>query len=322
MSASDALRGAAALRYRRRVDLKRWLADALGLTFRLPEDVVIVGERPRLGADLYHAFLRARWWASLSAIVFFFLFVNVVFAVIYSLTGGIENMREGSFEDAFFFSVHTMATIGYGSMYPATFLGNVLVVTEAIVGLLVTAVSTGLVFAKFSTPTSRIVFGPVAVVHVVDGVPTLALRIGNERGNYVVDADMSLTLMRTRKTAEGVTQYQTLDLELVRSRAPALARTWNVSHRIDAKSPLAGLGPSDLEAQEIEITLSVSGTDETTMQPMMARRRYLTSEIVFGARFADVLSVLPDGRLELDVRKLDKIVPTEPTPEFPYKHGA
>lgn len=300
--------------------LKRWLSDALGLSFRLPDDIVMVGERPRLGVDLYHAFLRARWWASLAAIVVAFLLVNVVFAVIYSLVGGVENMREGSFVDAFFFSVHTMATIGYGSMYPTTTLTNALVVAEAIVGLLVTAMSTGLVFAKFSTPTSRIAFAPQAVVSPVDGVPTLAVRVGNERGNYVVNADITVTLVRTVVTAEGITQYQNLDLRLVRSRAPALARTWNVAHRIEADSPLHGLGPEEMEAQEIELAVSVSGTDETTMQPVLARHRYLTNDILFGARYADVIRVLPDGRLELDVRKLHGIVPTKPTPEFPYEH--
>ena len=300
--------------------LKRWLADALGLSFRIPDDVVIVGESPRLGADLYHAFLRARWWASLLAIVVFFLAVNVVFAAVYTVVGGIENMREGSFLDAFFFSVHTMATIGYGSMYPATTLTNVLVVAEAIVGLLVTAMSTGLVFAKFSTPTSRLFFAPRAVISPVDGVPTLAFRIGNERGNFVVDADITVTLVRTVQTKEGVTQYQNLDLRLVRSRAPALARTWNVAHRIEPDSPLFGLGPSALEAQEIELTVSVSGTDEHTLQPVRARHRYTTDHILFGARYGDALRVLPDGRLELDVRKLHVIVPTESTPDFPYRY--
>jgi inward rectifier potassium channel len=302
------------------VDLKRWLADVLGLSFRLPDDVVIVSDRPRIGTDLYHAFLRARWWASLAAIVVGFLFVNVIFAFVYSFTGGIANMREGSIVDAFFFSVHTMATIGYGSMYPTTMITNVLVVIEAIVGLLVTAMSTGLVFAKFSTPTSRIAFAPRAVIHLVDGVPTLAIRLGNERGNFVVDADITVTVVRTRKTAEGVVQYQNLDLKLVRSRAPALARTWNVAHRIDASSPLHGLGPKEIEEQEVELTVSVSGTDETTVQPVLARHRYLTSDILFGARFGDVLRVLPDGRLELDAPKMHEIVPTEPTPDFPYRH--
>jgi len=300
--------------------LKRWLADVLGLSFRLPEDVVIVGETPRLSADLYHAFLRARWWASLLAIVLAFLGVNVGFATVYWLVGGIENMREGSFLDAFFFSVHTMATIGYGSMYPTTILTNALVVAEAIVGLLVTAMSTGLVFAKFSTPTSRLFFAPRAVISPVDGVPTLAFRIGNERGNFVVDADITVTLVRTVQTKEGVTQYQNVDLRLVRSRAPALARTWNVSHRIESDSPLFGLDPAALEAQGIGLTVSVSGTDEHTVQPVRARHRYTTEHILFGARYGDALRVLADGRIELDVRKLNVIVPTEPTPDFPYRY--
>lgn len=300
--------------------LKRWLGDAFGLTFRLPDGVVIVGDRPRLGTDLYHAFLRARWWASLLAIVIGFLLVNVVFAIVYSLVGGVENMREGSFVDAFFFSVHTMATIGYGSMYPATPLANLLVVSEAIVGLLVTAMSTGLVFAKFSTPTSRIAFAPKVVISPVDDVPTLAIRLGNERGNFVVNADITVTLVRTVVTKEGQTLYQNVDLRLVRSRAPALARTWNVSHRIEADSPLFGLGPKELLEREIELTVSVAGTDETTVQPVLARHRYETTDILFGARYGDVIRILPDGRLELDVRKLHDLVPTEPTDAFPYQY--
>jgi inward rectifier potassium channel len=300
--------------------LLHWLADALGLSFRLPDDVVIVGDSPRLGTDLYHAFLRARWPASLLAIVVFFLAVNVVFAGVYTVTGGIENAREGSFADAFFFSVHTMATIGYGSMYPATPLTNVLVVVEAVVGLLVTALSTGLLFAKFSTPTSRIEFSRHAVISPVNGVPTLAVRIGNRRGNFVVNADITLVLTRTVRTTEGVVQYQNLDLVLVRARAPALARTWNVAHRIDETSPLHGLGPADCEAQEIELGISVTGVDETTVQPVLARHRYLTKELLFGARFADALRELPDGRLELDVRKFDVVVSTEPTATFPHRH--
>ncbi len=300
--------------------LVRWLADVLGLSFRPPEDVVIVGDSPRLGQDLYHAFLRARWGASLLSIVIFFVAVNLAYAAIYAVTGGIENMPEGSLLDAFFFSVHTMATIGYGSMYPTTVLANLLVVSEAILGLLVTAVTTGLVFAKFSTPTSRIEFSRVAVIGPVNGVPTLAIRIGNQRGNFVIDADMTLTITRTHKTSEGLIQYQNLDLPLVRARAPALARFWNVAHRIEPSSPLHGLGPADLEKQEIELGISVSGTDETTLQPVRARHRYLTKHILLGARFADALRELPDGRLELDVRRFHLIVPTEPTADFPHRH--
>jgi inward rectifier potassium channel len=297
--------------------LRRWL----GVSSTVPDDIVIVGGDVDLGRDLYHVFLRAHWWVAIGAIVAAFLVVNVGFASIYVAVGGIENARPGSFADAFFFSVHTMATIGYGSMYPSTPLTNGLVVAEAIAGLLVTALSTGLVFAKFTVPDARIRFARHAVIAPLDGVPTLQLRVGNERSNAVVEATFHVTLVRTERTREGNVFYRNLDLPLARHRASTLYRSFHLLHPIGPDSPLHGLSPAQAEAQELELLVSVIGTDETTVQPAFGRKRYVAEDLRFGARPADLLRVLPDGRLELDVTRFDDVVPTAPIPGFPYGSG-
>lgn len=300
---------------------RAWVRRVWGLQSSVPDDVVILGGRVDVGRDLYHVFLRASWVVSLGSLVAVFLLVNLGFAAVYTLVGGVANAREGSFVDAFFFSVQTMATIGYGSMYPTTVAAHVAVVAEAIVGLLVTALSTGLVFAKFTVPDGRIRFSTHAVVSPMNGVPTLQIRVGNERGNAVVEAVFHVTLTRTETTAEGKVFYRALDLPLARHRVASLYRSFNLLHPIDARSPLHGLTPADLAAQEVELAVSVTGTDETTVQPVFGRCRYPTEQIRYGFRPSDILRVLPDGRLELDVRGFDGIDPTPPTDAFPYGEG-
>jgi inward rectifier potassium channel len=294
--------------------LRRWS----GVTSTIPDDIVITGARMELGRDLYHLFLRARWWVSIAAIAGTFLLVNVVFACLYVAVGGVENARPGSFSDAFFFSVHTVATIGYGSMYPTSTAAHVLVVVESVVGLLVTALSTGLVFAKFTVPDGRIRFARHAVVAPLDGVPTLMIRVGNERGNAVVEANFHVTLVRTEHTAEGHVFYRNLDLPLSRHRAASLYRSFQLLHPITPHSPLFGVTPERAEELELELLVSMTGTDETTVQPVFGRKRYQTEDLRFGFRPVDLLRVLPDGRLELDVTRFDEIEPTKPLPDFPY----
>src|SRR5438105_1938992 len=138
---------------------------------------VVNAPRPTLFGDLYHALLRAPWWGTLLAIAALFLVTNTAFAVAYLFTGGVANARPGSFADAFFFSVQTLATVGYGTMYPASAAANVLVTAESIAAVMVTALSTGLVFAKFSTPTARLTFLQHVTVSRMDGAPTLTFRI-------------------------------------------------------------------------------------------------------------------------------------------------
>jgi inward rectifier potassium channel len=280
--------------------------------------VRVVGGPPAGLRDLYHALLRVPWWGALAVIVGAYLALNVVFAALYVATGGIAHAAPGSFADAFFFSVQTMGTIGYGSMYPETRLANALVVAESVAGLVATALATGLVFARFSQTRARVIFSSRVAVAPIDGVPTVMIRVGNERANQIVGASFRASLMRTTRTAEGVTIYRAQDLELVRAHAHALARSWMILHRIDAASPLHGQTPASLAASDAELTVALSGTDDTSLQPVHAQRMWTSGSIVWGARLADVISELPDGDILLDLARFHEIEPTAPTEAFPY----
>lgn len=281
-------------------------------------EIRIVGQRRTPLRDFYHALLQLPWWATISAISGAYLAANAVFALAYLLVGGVEHAAQGSFADAFFFSVQTMGTIGYGAMYPGSTAANVVVVVESIVSLLLTAMSTGLVFAKLSRPTARCAFTRHAVISPFDGVPTLMFRLGNERGNQIVDAKIRVVLFRTERTNEGRTHYRQLELHLVRDQALSLFRSWNVLHPIDDTSPLRGETPASLIAKEIELQVMMVGLDDVTMQTVHASHRYFAKDILWGARLADVLSETPEGHLLLDLRRFHDVEPTAPTADFPY----
>jgi inward rectifier potassium channel len=281
-------------------------------------DVIVVGAANHPLRDLYHALLEARWSALLFAIAAGFLALNALFALAYQRTGGIAGAEPGSFRDAFFFSVQTMGTIGYGAMYPTGAGANFLMVAESVVGLIFTALATGIVFARFSRTTGELVFSHHAVISPMDGIPTLAFRVGNDRASTIFEARVTATVIRTERTEEGVLFYRLYDLELVRAHSAALQRSFAVMHRITEKSPLFGATPESCAKAEVELTVAVVGTDETSLQPVHARWRYETKDIVWGARLADILSERPDGRIELDVRKFHQIVGTKPNATFPY----
>lgn len=282
------------------------------------DEVRVIGASRLPLRDIYHAFLRARWPVALGAIVLGYLSLNAAFAVAYVFLGGVAHARPGSFADAFYFSIQTMGTIGYGAMFPETPAANALVVMESVTGLVVTAVATGLVFSKFSLATSRIVFAERAVIAPMDGVPTLMFRLGNERSNRIIEALIRVTMVRTERTREGMLFYRMLDLALTRERSPVLSRSWTAMHRITPESPLFGMDPASLKAQEVELFITVVGTDDTSLQPVHARQRYTDQAVVWGARHADVLSEEEGGTLVLDLRRFHEVTPTEPTEEFPY----
>ena len=173
------------------------------LVQREPSDrVVAIGLRDRWLGDLYHHLLTLPWWGFLLGLAAVYLGLNILFAVLYLLgDAAIANARPGAFSDAFFFSVETISTIGYGQMSPATLYGNLVMTVEAMFGLILLASSAGLVLARFSRPTARVIFSKVAVVAPYNGVPTLSFRLANERRNQILEAQVAVTLAREERTA-------------------------------------------------------------------------------------------------------------------------
>lgn len=166
--------------------------------------------------DPYHLVLTIPWLGFLALIALGYVVANAVFALVY-LAGGncIANARPGNFLDAFFFSVQTMASIGYGVMYPNTTYANAVVAIEALVGLLGLAMSSGLALARFSRPTARVIFSRVAVVAPHNGIPTLMFRTANQRRNLILEAQLQLRLMRDEVNAEGEFMRRVYDLQLI-----------------------------------------------------------------------------------------------------------
>jgi inward rectifier potassium channel len=285
---------------------------------QLSYQFLVLGGRRSGFRDAYHALLKMPWYGTVAVIIGAYLVVNTLFALGYLVVGGVSNMAPGSFADAFFFSIETLGTIGYGYMSPISRAANILMTCESVVGLLFTAVATGLVFVRFSKTHGRILFSDRAVISPIDGVPTLTVRLGNERRNIIYDAEFRLTLSRTQRTAEGHIIYRSEDLKLMRRRAPNLSQSWMILHQIDAQSPLYGQTPESLAQVDAELAVAVSGTDDTSLQPVHGRHTYEHFSVLWGMRLVDVLDETPEGNVILDLRRFHQVEPTTPTEAFPY----
>lgn len=279
---------------------------------RMPP-IIAVGRRLAPHEDAYHWVLTRTWTQFFAAVTGVFVVMNATFGALYTLSPGcIANAT--SFADHFFFSIQTLGTIGYGSMAPATRYGNVIVSIEALVGIFTSAIITGLTFARFARPTARILFSDKAVIGRRDGVPHLMFRLANWRRNQVVEAQLHAMVLLTETTEEGDTLRRPTSLRLVRDKNPMFALTWTAMHRIDEHSPFYGEGAIDrLRTQRAELFLSVSGLDETIMQPISARYRYALDDIVQNARFADVLHTRDDGTRVIDYDRFHEVIPLERT---------
>src|SRR3954452_13143983 len=193
--------------------------------------------------DFYHALLRMNWPQVTALFVVAFTLFNLVFGCLYwldprGIQAGGAAVEAARFWQAFFFSVQTIATIGYGNLYPVTAYANVVVVVEITLGILFFAIVTGIAFARFSRPTARILFSRVAVIDRVDGIPTLMFRAANLRHNLVFEARASVSVLMD-ETVDGMSFRRFKDLALVREANPVFTLTWTVMHPIDEHSPIA-----------------------------------------------------------------------------------
>jgi inward rectifier potassium channel len=276
-------------------------------TRTLKDDNPIRGEPARAFDDLYHSLVTASWPGLIARIAFAFTIANLIFATGYYFDQGIENVHSHDFIDMFFFSVQTMATIGYGKMEPVTLFSNILVSIEALTGLLALALMTGLVFSKFSRPTARIRFTRYAVIGPRDGVNSLMIRAANMRANRIFEASIHVVLARQEITAEGDTIRRLYDLETTRSRSAMFALSWTAVHQIVEGTPLFGATRESIAASEPELIVSIVGLDETFSQTVHARHTFQLDEIIWGARFANVLVLHPDGSRSVDYEHFDDV---------------
>ncbi len=262
--------------------------------------------------DSYVRLLELKWRRLLLLFVVGFIGFNTLFAGLYSLAPGslADGSRNGEAVppiDAFFFSVQTVATIGYGVLYPKTLYANILVTVEIMAGVLGFAMGTGLMFARFSRPTSRIMFSKQAVIAPHNGMPTLMFRAANQRHNLILEAHVRVAVTREEISSEGRAMRRSRDLKLERQDNLTFVLSWTVMHPIDAASPLFGMTKEQMADSDIAIIVVMTGADESFAQQVYARHVYSATDIVWGRNFADIIGVTEKGYPSIDYGKFHEL---------------
>ena len=267
------------------------------------------GVKKFLRSELYINTLRSSWWYLIFTIVSIYILVNSVFAGLYLIEdGAIENMRPGSFADAFYFSVQTLATIGYGKMSPVTNFAHFLVAVEALIGLFSLAIVAGVIFSKVSMPSARILFGDNAIIAPYKKTPCFLFRLGNLRNSQIADPTVKVVLVIDEEIPDGSIKRAFYDLKLPRNNSPILMPSWTLHHKISKSSPLFGLTREDMKEKNIEIIVSLVGFDETLSQTVHTHHSYVTEEIKFSGSFADIIIWDKKGNAHVNYKRFHDIV--------------
>jgi inward rectifier potassium channel len=263
----------------------------------------------------YHYFLTMIWPKFLSFIGIGYVIANTFFALAYmacgdnALTGFDRASALGRFGIGFFFSVETIATIGYGNIIPQTVAANVLMTIESLFGILGFALIAGLVFARFARPTALILFSRKAVIAPYQNIKAFMFRIVNQRRSQIVDLEARVLLARRKKGKGDEREFITLKLE--RDSVAFFPLAWTIVHPIDADSPLRDYRDAeDLLTCDSEFLVLLNGFDETFSQQVHTRSSYKGDEVVWGARFRTLFNPPePDGTISIDIGKLHEIDP-------------
>ncbi len=260
--------------------------------------------------DPYHFIATMSWPMFFLCLVVSELLINSGFALLYiAVPGSIANVPGRSFIDAFFFSIETLATVGYGTMVPATRYGHVISAIEIICGIVYTAVVTGVIFIRFSKPKAKIVYAERPVVANHNGVPTLMIRIANGRTHMLTDASVRLSALMMESTPEGQHFRRMYSLELSLSRFPLFALMWTLMHKIDVRSPLHGRSADTLVRDGVRLLLSFEARDPALSVQVHDMKSYPAETIAFGMRYSDAVSWDEHGRTSADIRRVSIIEP-------------
>ena len=273
--------------------------------------------------DPYHFAVTLPWAAFAIGMLVCILAINVVFALLYlARPGAVQNLPPGDFFSAFFFSLETLATVGYGEMAPADLYGHAVAGVEIIIGMAFTAIMTGLLFVRFSKPQARFLFADKAVVANHNGKLTLMVRIANGRFSMLTHASARIGVLLAETSHEGQLFRGVHDLKLVRTEIPIFPLTWTLMHVIDSSSPLYGQGPEGLKTLDARFFLSVQARDTALGAQVQDIRDYGHAEIAYGMRYADAVSQNEAGQTIADLSRLSILEPeNEPHAKSPPGGG-
>ena len=263
--------------------------------------------------DVYQWVLSLTWPQFAALIAGVYVAINLLFAALYAMGGDcIAGMRPGSFFQGFFFSVQTLATVGYGHMYPQTTYAHVVTTIEIISGMFWLAVMTGLIFVRFSRPTARVVFSRSIVIAPFDGQPTLMMRVANLRASSLVEAEFRIMFMRDEPLKESGEMFRRFySLKLHFDRLIVFPAALTLRHTIDETSPLYGETGDSLESGRALFVASVVGIETVISAAVQSQHDYSWHDVRFGERFVEVYTDHGDGRLTVDYGRLHE---TEPVP--------
>ncbi len=278
---------------------------------------IVEGLQRNFWTDQHHYAMTVGWPLFFATLALAFVAINLVFAGMYALASHlgddpIANARPGSFLDYFFFSVETLATVGYGDMHPRSMLGHLIATVATFVGLSSLAITAGLTFARFAQPRARLLFARNPVIGVHDGARMLMLRFANERHNAITAASAQLWLIRNEVTLEGASFRKFYPLELTRNENPIFSFTWTIMHLIDESSPLHGWTAEDFDRASTSLVLIFGGHDETSAQSVRGRRVYAGRDVRVGFDYMDIVNTDETGAATFDYNKFHEIVPAAP----------
>jgi len=275
-----------------------------------PREIETLGLRQGFWTDLYHRSMTIYWPVFFGSAALLFVLLNAVFACLYALgnepianVGGRDSLLE-----LFYFSIETLATVGYGDMHPQTEYGHTVATVEIFTGMCFLAVMTGLIFARFSRPRARFVFANTAVVGNHEGRSTLMIRLANARHNAISRANARLWIIRVETTEEGQQLRRFYELKLDRAEHPIFMLSWTLFHIIDKESPLFGATAADLTDADAFLVLNVGGLDDSSAQQLYARHIYSSHDIRWQHRYRDISGVSATGRFLLDYTKFHDVV--------------
>jgi inward rectifier potassium channel len=256
--------------------------------------------------DLYHWTLTLSWPQFAGFVLVVYLVLNIVFALLYyagrPCIAGAE-----TFGDAFFFSVETFATVGYGHLYPENLYGHIVSTLEIMCGLFGMAVITGLIFVRFSRPLARIFFSENLVVSPFDGQPALMLRVANLRQNAMVEAEFRLMMVINERIKEGDMARRFYSLPLQFDRLIAFPVALTLRHIIDERSPLHGMGAEELKAGDARFVASIVCVDTVIPAPVQSQRDYTWDEVLFNKRFVEIFADVDSNRYTVDYGRLSEV---------------